>query len=456
MADEAPTARPRNRNIRERRIVPRMSLRRWLPHTLFGRALVIIATPLLLVQVVSAYVFFAHHWDRVSRRLALGLGGDIAALAENIELYREDRAHFLSSAKLHMNLTGQFTANAELVQPPPRGTLFERDLVRIIGERVRQPFHVDTGSAPGWVTVRVQLSDGVLTVVAPEKRLFTSTTYVFVMWTVGVSIILLGIAIVFLRNQLKPINQLAAAAESFGMRRQDVPLKIRGATEVRQATKAFLEMRDRIQRQITQRTTMLAGVSHDLRTPLTRMKLQLAMLGDIDGAAELAADVADMEEMVEEYLSFARGEGQESPVPTDLNVLLRDVAASSNAGRETAVAVTTKGDLVIPVRPNALKRCFTNLIDNGLRHGQRVKVGARRLAKTVEITFDDDGPGIAKSEREAVFRPFHRLDQSRNPETGGVGLGLTIARDVVRGHGGEIHLDDAPSGGLRASLRLPV
>ena len=435
----------------------RADLRRWLPRTLFGRALVIIATPLLLVQLVTAYVFFAHHWDRVSRRLALGLGGDIAALADNMETYRSDRVHILASAKEHMNLKGRFEPGAQLSEPQSRVTLFERDFVRIIGERVRHPFHVDTRSAPGWVTVHVQLTDGVLSVVAPEKRLFTSTTYVFIMWTVGVSVILLGIAIVFLRDQLKPINQLAEAAESFGMRRKDVPLKVRGATEVRQATKAFLEMRDRIQRQIAQRTAMLAGVSHDLRTPLTRMKLQLAMLGDIDGVAELAADVSDMEAMVEEYLAFVRGEGQESPVPTDLNVLLRQVAESSNAGRTSAAAVVeTEGDLVVPVRPNALKRCFTNLIDNGLRHGHRVTVSARRLARNVEITIDDDGPGIAEAEREIVFRAFHRLDRSRNPETGGVGLGLTIARDVVRGHGGEIHLGEAPSGGLRAHLRLPV
>ncbi len=434
----------------------RPRLRRFLPRTLFGRALIIIATPLILVQMVSAYVFYAHHWDTVSRRLALGLSGDIATLADLAETSASDRERLIRRASRHMNIVARLQPGAELAASAGPGTIFERGLVAVIGERVQRPFRVKYEGARGWVTVRVQIADGVLEVEAPEKRLFTSTIYVFTTWSVGVSIILLGIAIVFLRNQLRPINQLAEAADSFGKGRDEVPLKLRGATEVRQATKAFLEMRDRIQRQIAQRTGMLAGVSHDLRTPLTRMKLQLAMLGDSEGVSELASDVADMEGMVEEFLAFARGEGRETPAPTDLAALLRQVAASSNAGRIGAVAVETEGDLVVPVRANALKRSFTNLVDNGLRHGSHVKVAARRLSETVEITIDDDGPGIAEEDRDDAFRAFHRLDRSRNPNTGGVGLGLTIARDVVRGHGGEILLDRAPMGGVRAVIRLPV
>jgi two-component system, OmpR family, osmolarity sensor histidine kinase EnvZ len=258
-----------------------------------------------------------------------------------------------------------------------------------------------------------------------------------------------------MRNQVKPIRRLAHAAESFGKGQEVRDFKPEGATEVRQAAAAFISMRDRIKRQIQQRTEMLAGVSHDLRTPLTRMKLQLEMLPEVPEASYLQADVAEMEHMVEGYLAFARGEGQEKPAPTDLGNLLRDVVGHmTRDGRKVDLHV--EQDLTLPLRRESMRRCLSNLLANAKRHGQHVAVRAGRRKNLVEVTIDDDGPGIPPERYEDVFKPFFRLEQSRNPATGGIGLGLTIARDVARSHGGDVALEPAPGGGLRARIWLPV
>ena len=301
----------------------------------------------------------------------------------------------------------------------------------------------------------MQLAEGVLEIVAPRKRLFSSTTHIFIAWMVGASLILLSIAIYFLRGQIRPIRRLAQAAESFGKGMQVVNFKPEGAKEIRQAAHAFLQMRERIQRQITQRTEMLAGVSHDLRTPLTRMKLQLAMLPENDYAAGLRGDVSDMEKMVDGYLAFARGEGSEVPVPMPLQKVLEEVVEDARRnGADVTLENTMRAQ--ITVRQHAIKRALTNLVDNAARHSNEVYVSAARKDEIIEITVDDDGPGIPKSQRESVFKPFFRIDPSRNADTGGVGLGLTIARDVVRNHGGDLLLQESPFGGLRALVRLPV
>jgi two-component system osmolarity sensor histidine kinase EnvZ len=320
---------------------------------------------------------------------------------------------------------------------------------------VSRPYQVDSQSRERDVIIDVQLSNGVLHVVTTRKRLFSSTAYVFVIWMVGTSLILFGLATIFMRNQVKPIRRLAVAADNFGKGRDVSVFKPEGATEVRQAAAAFLAMRERIIRQINQRTDMLSGVSHDLRTPLTRMKLQLELLSDAEGAQDLKADIADMERMLEGYLAFARGEGAEEPKPTDLAALLEEATAQARR-KGGVIDLHTEGTLTVPVRPNAFKRCLTNLIDNAIQYGDHVSVRAGHRGDAIEITVDDDGPGIPEDKRDEVFKPFYRLDGSRNPGTGGVGLGLTIARDVLRGHGGDIHLSASPNGGLRARLRVPL
>jgi two-component system osmolarity sensor histidine kinase EnvZ len=272
---------------------------------------------------------------------------------------------------------------------------------------------------------------------------------------VGTSMLLFGVATIFMRNQVKPIRRLAVAADNFGKGREVTHFKPEGAAEVRQAAAAFIAMRDRIQRQISQRTAMLSGVSHDLRTPLTRIKLQLALLKSGPEVEALEADVTEMERMLEGYLAFVRGEGAEAPQPTNLTQLLSETVAQArrNGG---IIDLHTEGDLTVPLRPNAFRRCLTNLIENAMRYAHHVWVRAGTRGDAIEITIDDDGPGIPSDKREEVFKPFLRLEGSRNPETGGVGLGLTIARDVVRSHGGEIILADSPNGGLRARVRMPI
>jgi len=338
-------------------------------------------------------------------------------------------------------------------------SLLVGQLTRALDETVNKPHRIDALNQGRLVSIDVQLADGVLYVTVPKKRLFSTTTYVFVLWMVGTSLLLFGVAVVFMRNQVRPIRRLAVAANDFGMGRDSPQFKPEGATEVRRAAVAFISMRNRLKRHIQQRTDMLAGVSHDLRTPLTRMKLQLEMMGGGDGVTELKSDVADMEHMLEEYLSFARGEGGEATTDTNLTNMLGEIAAQARR-KGGAIDLHCEGEIVMRGKANALKRGLTNLVDNCVRHGDNISVRAGLRgepgAHTVEIVIDDDGPGIPEDKRDEVFKPFIRLDTSRNPVTGGVGLGMTIARDVVRGHGGEIELQDAPGGGLRVKISLPV
>jgi two-component system osmolarity sensor histidine kinase EnvZ len=435
-----------------------LGLKRILPRTLFGRSLLILLMPLILLQVVTTYIFFDRHFEAVTRRQAAAIAGDIAFLIESLDIAVDagevDRLFDMSLRHLEMRIV--LAAGAILPdQPSDIDSVLEPPLVRALEERVQRPFRLQASARDRDIEINVQLPQGVLNVYTSRKRLFSPTTYIFIMWMVGTSLVLFAVAVVFLRNQIRPIRRLAAAADSFGKGRDVPSFRPEGATEVRQAAQAFLLMRERIQRQITQRTEMLAGVSHDLRTPLTRMKLELAMLGTSPEIQALRGDVGDMERMVEGYLAFARGEGTEPPVPTDVGRVLEDlVNQAKRAGHLIDLAIEAAGS--VELRPTAFKRCLGNLIDNACRHGDRIQVAARHVDHAIEITIDDDGPGIPEDKREAVFKPFFRLDPSRNPATGGTGLGLTIARDIMRSHGGDVTLERSPLGGARARVTLPV
>jgi two-component system, OmpR family, osmolarity sensor histidine kinase EnvZ len=364
-------------------------------------------------------------------------------------------ARLMENASALTNIDFTLERGAALPPAEPAGwSLFEDQLRFAITERVGRPYRIDTVSEPRDIRIQVQLPEGVLTANVPRKRLSTSTTYIFVLWMIGSSLVLLLVATIFLRNQVKSLRRLAAAAEGFGKGRPVSFSKIEGALEVRQAAAAFIRMRARIERQIRQRTEMLAGVSHDLRTPLTRMKLALELLGADPSAVGLKSDVAEMERLITLYLEFARGEGTETPVETDIAQLIEEVAASTQRDGRTAT-VKQPPRLVVPVRPNALRRCLNNLVANAGRYGGHVWVSSVPVEDGVDILIDDDGPGIPPEERDRVFQPFVRLDSSRNPATGGIGLGLTIARGVARSHGGEVQLEDSPHGGLRARVHLP-
>jgi two-component system osmolarity sensor histidine kinase EnvZ len=441
----------------ELEILPRRWIKRVLPRTMFGRSLLIVVVPIVLLQAIAAWIFYDRHWAAVSWRLSAGVAGDIALLIEAMQGAESDTKapRFLERAAVLTDLDVKVTPGERLSPPPASSrTLLEYQLTQAIRGRVNLPFHVTTLHDPYAIRINVQLSDGVLTVNVPRDRLYSSTTYIFVMWMVGSSLVLLAVATVFLRNQVKSLRRLAAAADGFGKGRPVPFFKIEGAVEVRQAAIAFMKMRDRIQRQVRQRTQMLAGVSHDLRTPLTRMKLALELLHNDPSVEELKSDVAEMERMVHGYLDFARGEGTETPVETDISLLLEDMAAAMR--REgTPLAVAVPPENVTTVRPNALRRCISNLISNARRHGSHVWLTGLVVADGIDILVDDDGPGIRLADRDRAFRAFVRLDSSRNPSTGGIGLGLTIARDVARSHGGEVTLETSPQGGLRARVHLP-
>ena len=431
--------------------------KRLLPRTLFGRSLLIIVTPLVLVQVIATWIFYDRVWDTVSRRLSTAVAGEIADEVQDMSVLTDpaDRTRDLERTGRSTELDYIFWAGESL---PPRMARVasggSEALVAALTERVKRPFQIDDEFDPRDILVTVALPDGVLQVAVPKKRLFTPTTYIFVLWMTGSSLVLFAVATLFMRNQVKSLRRLADAAESFGKGR-DVPnFRLAGALEVRRVGAAFLLMRERIQRQISQRTEMLAGVSHDLRTPLTRMKLALELMGEDATIDELKSDVGQMQGMVQGYLDFARGEGGETPREADLPMLLEEVVA--NAKRDGApVTIAAPEAFAISLRPDAMKRCIANLIANARRYGSHVWVTAVPVKDGIDILVDDDGPGIPTHRRDDVFRPFYRLDAARSPQTGSVGLGLTIARDVALSHGGDITLEESPQGGLRVRVHLP-
>jgi two-component system osmolarity sensor histidine kinase EnvZ len=434
-----------------------MLVKRFMPRSLLGRSLLMILIPLLALQAVTLEFYYGSHLDIVSRRLSGAIAGEINTTIELIRRFpgRDNEAWILEIARRQFNLQMSVEPDATLAATPAVNVLgpMDDELAQALAETLRVPFTMDWSYDPQSVLIRVQLDEGVLDIKAPRKRLATGTIWLFVSWVVGTSLLLFGIAAAFMRNQVRAIRRLARSAEAFGMGREIPPIRPEGATEVRQAGAAFNRMQERIRRFLAQRTEMLAGVSHDLRTPLTRLRLALAMLPPSpelrQDIADMTADVEEMERMVSGYLSFARGEGTEQAEAVDLSSVLEDVAAG--ARRSGAVVdLAVPAGLTLPLRADAIRRAITNLVDNARRHAERVTVAAVPQGRTVMVTVDDDGPGIPEARRESVFRPFE------SGSSGGTGLGLTIARDIVRAHGGDIVLEDSPLGGLRARIRLPV
>ncbi|MDB5364019.1 MAG: ATPase [Rhodospirillales bacterium] len=433
-------------------------LKRILPRSLFGRSVLILITPLILVQAVATWVFYDRLWDTVVRRLAGAAAGDIALTIDARSFADGRQAQLFELAHGSTEFSFQMLPGAQLPDqaPAPSGSLTEHHLTNALAERVGRPFQIDEKSQADQhvIDIAIQLPDGVLDVAVPRSRVLIGAPYIFILWMVGTALITFALATRFLRNQVRSLRRLANAAEAFGKGR-DVPnFKPEGATEVRQAAAAFLIMRERLQRQISQRTEMLAGVSHDLRTPLTRMKLELELLGDAEEVQGLRGDVAEMQQMIEGYLAFARGEGNEQPTVVDLMEFLQEAVATSRRGG-TEISLIGPKELHVPIRRDALRRCLMNLIDNANRYGGHVWLTVVPTQSGVEMMIDDDGPGIPEALREAVFRPFFRLESSRNQATGGIGLGLTIARDIMLSHGGDLKLETSPQGGLRARLILP-
>lgn len=442
------------------------SIKQFLPRTLFGRSLLILVIPVILIQVISVYIFFDRHWSKMTERLAMAVAGEAAIIANKIEDNpKPDVIRSISANAIqHLDLLVSYDAGKTIL-PEQEGyknhSLVTRKLAHALDEQVHRPYHIAIDMNERWVEIRLALKKGVLTINCPQERLFSSTAYVFLLWMIFSSVILLSIAILFMRNQIRPIRRLAIAAERIGKGRDLSPaFKPEGAREVRQAARAFIDMHDRIKRQIAQRTAMLAGVSHDLRTPLTRLKLQIAMLDNTPDVAAMKADIDDMQRMLDAYLDFVRGEGGESSSRVDLrDILDRIIQIQRRSG--AVIEFETEGDLSVSLRALAFERCLNNIIGNARKYAPAMWVRAERHKQEdhqdlIRITVDDNGSGIPDAMMEDVFKPFVRVDPSRNPSTGGVGLGLSITQDIVHSHGGEIHLSKSTKGGLRVTLELPV
>jgi two-component system osmolarity sensor histidine kinase EnvZ len=448
------------------RLFPPQPLERMMPATLMARVSLTILIPLILVQVISTYVFYDNHLFAVTERIEEDVAGDLAAVSSSFTDLRDtgQRERMMANAKRTMGLDVSFLPGGTLTSE--RAVRAERDadtsLKRAVWQVLGRSFLIDRlrYRTDRLLLVQIQQDDGLLNVLVPRSRIVAGggTTLVFVMWLTGSSVLLFGVATVYLRSQVAAVRRLARAADSFGKGREVPNFPEEGALEVRQAARAFSIMRERLQRQIAQRTEMLAGVSHDLRTPLTRMKLQLAMLTDApaEDVAALRDDVTEMERMLESYLAFARGDGAEIAVTADPTELLNDVVHRFRREGADIALETGKLPARMPLKPIAFGRCLGNLIANAVRYGRKVEVGAAHDGGFLNIDVDDDGPGIPSDKREEAFRAFHRLEPSRNTRTGGIGLGLTIARDLVHGMGGDIALGASPLGGLRASLRIPL
>lgn len=437
----------------------RLGIKRALPQGLYGRSLLIFITPMVVLQGVVAFVFMERHWEMVTQRLSESVARDISALIDTYQSYPrdDDGALIARIAEQRLGLIISFLPGGDLppAGPKPFFSLLDRALSEEITKYIGRPFWIDTVGRSSLVEIRIKLDNSVMRVIARRSQTYASNSHIFIVWMAGTSLVLIVVALLFLRNQIRPIQRLADAAEAFGKGRTLESFRPRGAREVRQAAAAFIDMRDRIERQIETRTTMLAGVSHDLRTILTRFKLQLALLGDRPEIEDLAQDVDEMQQMLENYLAFARGDQGEQATRCDITPLLEELRDRAlRHGKD--VSLTRTGDMTVMLKMGAFKRCIGNLVDNATKFADTIAITVTREAKWLKIVVDDNGPGIPDEERETVFRPFYRLDDARNQDLGGTGLGLAIARDIAHNHGGDIILSDSPLGGLRAIFLVPV
>ena len=435
----------------------RQSRFRLLPRRLLTRSVLILVLPVVLIQSVSGILFYDNHWQNVSRRLALGITADIKGA---IALYNDfpnekDKQLIINEMRSSAELDIRFMPFREKPENIVLKTNNKTSELIPALKTLHWPFTLTDKPESRSLLITFYLPDYSVEILLPYKKFFSSTTYVFAFWALFSSLLFTGIALLFLRNQIRPILRLAEAMKNFGLGRNIDGFKPKGAAEVRQAALSFLQMRDRIRRHIEERTRMLAGVSHDLRTPLTRMRLQLAMMDKNEDIENLIEDITEMEHMVNGYLNFARGENKETAQPTDIRqLILHTVTGLQKSG--LPVHFKSSSSVVMDIRPNDFKRCLWNLVSNAGRYGTYIDVSMNVSEKLLKIFVEDNGPGIPKEKREDVFNAFFRLEESRNRETGGIGLGLTITRDIVAAHGGKIHLENSELGGLKVVMVFPI
>ena len=427
-------------------------LRDITPRGLYARSLLMVVLPVVLILMLTTFYYYDSHIAEVNRKLGQGIARDVSLVQDYCER-REQSAISRNLIATRLDLT--FSCDAPHAVPEEESFLENFSYRSILREelstRLGMPVVVGLSPNDSLIHIRFEAAGRTAEVLIERKRAVTITSHFFIVWVIIFSLLMVALAVAFLNQQVRSILRLSEAARAFG-RGRDVPdFRPSGATEVRDAARAVIDMKNRLTAFAEQRTAMLAGVSHDLRTPLTRLKLSLAMMDETEEIAAMKADLDDMAMMLEEYLAFAKGEDGDEATPFDLAILVREIAASF--GRNLSVA----GPANVPIKGRrlALKRTITNLISNALKYGETVQVTLVDGPRAIEVHVDDDGPGIPKDRHEEAFRPFSRLDEARTQNASGTGLGLTLARDTARAHGGDLRLSESPLGGLRASLRLP-
>lgn len=434
-----------------------MPFKTYLPKSLFGRALLIIMLPIAIMQMAVAYFFFNAHWNQVTANLSDSVAGDVSVA---VQLYEQnptldgvEQLDGMLRPKMELSIALE---EGDSLPATTRDAFFsnlDKTLRRALGDNLTHEFWFDTTRYPNHIDIRVSVDEGVLRFIAARERVFAPTGFVFIFWLITATVLLSLVSIFFIRNQAKPITELAAAADAFGKGRDISTYKPSGASEVRLAGQSFLKMRGRIRRHIEQRTTMLAGVSHDLRTPLTRLKLHLAMQDKSEETEAARQDIKDMESMLEGYLDFARGLAGEDTVSVSMNAFLAEVVAKMP---DPKAALVLESDITANIRPQALERAIINLLSNAQKYAKACRVTLTENDTHIFIAVEDDGPGIPEEKRREALTAFQRLDTARNQNIEGVGLGLSIARDIAQIHGGILRLEDSDMGGLKALIRLPV
>ena len=414
----------------------------------------ILVVPLIILQIIITVIFYNRHWDTITRHRTIDFVKDITLVVESFEKNKsvENREWTLNNVSEKLQLQTFYKKNKKLSLEDysQKPTKLKKYLLENL-DPLNKKFNLDINDEKKLITVMIELDDGILEFHANKKRIYSSTTYIFILWMISASIILFIVALLFLKNQIKPIRKLAIAVDRFGKGKNIGNFKPSGAREVRRVSNAFKIMKERIENSITQRNKMFSSISHDIRTILTRMKLNLE-LHKLDKTG-LKKDLIEMEEMVEEYLKYAKGEEKEKIQKINIVNILKLI--KKRYSKKNIYFNNTK-KINISVRLNSIKRCINNLLSNSLKFSKKIVIACNKKNKHVEIIIDDDGPGIPKKEREKVLQPFYRIEASRNRDTGGIGLGITIAADIINNHGGNFFLEKSPLGGLRAKIYLPI
>ena len=426
-----------------------------LPKRLFYRSLIIVATPMILLQLIITIVFFDSLWIKANKGMTRSLVGEVETLLDVYRVEQENKKTVVAIYNKNFDFT--ITVEEDSVLPQKKKERWyspmDRSLRRELKPVFGNSYWFDTTSYKDNVELRIKYKNGYLQIFFPKDKIAPSSARIFALWITLPGLLLILIAIVFLKNQTRPIINLAKAAEKFGKGEFVKEFRPSGAKEIRQAAYEFDKMRKRITIHLNQRSEMLSGISHDLRTPLTRLKLQLAMLKQQDLAKKMSDDIEEMERMLNEYLEFSRHQKNEETESVSINNIINDVV---NKYENREIDISLDENLKINIRPNSIKRCLTNLVDNGLSYGKKVKIMTNKVDTNLFIMVDDDGPGIAENEYQNVLKPFYRIDKSRGQNKSGVGLGLSIANDIIRSHGGNISLDKSPLNGLRVKISLPL